>query len=203
MNPAEHWDRIYAARSAVEMSWYQSRPATALMLMAKLGMHKEDAIIDVGGGTSNLVDHLLEEGFRHLTVIDLSATAIATVQARLGNRAGQVNWIVADVTGAALPGPFRLWHDRAVFHFLTEPHQRARYMATLRNSLPEGGKVIMATFADDGPIQCSRLPVCRYSPDQLAAELGDGFELMAAHRETHMTPAQIRQTFIYCCFLRN
>lgn len=203
MSHADHWNRIYAARPAADMSWYQSRPETSLRLMAKLGMQKEDAIIDVGGGASNLVDHLVEEGFRRLTVLDISASAISAVKARLGERAGQVTWIVADVTEAALPGPFRLWHDRAVFHFLTEPQQRARYKAKLRDSLPAGGHVIMATFADDGPTQCSNLPVCRYSPDELAAELGDGFELLESHRETHMTPAQGRQNFIYCCFRRN
>ena len=202
MSRADHWENVYATRGMREVSWYQARPETSLALIATLGIRPDDAIIDVGGGASNLVDVLLEEGFRRLTVLDISATAIASVQARLGERAKQVGWIIGDITEMAPAGPYRLWHDRAVFHFLTDPQQRAIYVAALERAVPTGGYVIMATFADDGPTQCSKLPVCRYSPQQLAAELGAGFELLEARRETHVTPAQGQQNFVYCCFRR-
>lgn len=202
MDRSDHWDSVYARRTENELSWYQARPETSLQLIATLGIGRDDAIIDVGGGAASLVDCLLEGGFHRLTVLDISAGAIAAVKARLGVRAGQVHWIVGDVTQTALPGPYRLWHDRAVFHFLTDARERAVYVATLTAAVLAGGYAIIATFADDGPTQCSNLPVCRYSPEQLAAELGKGCELVAARRETHVTPAQGRQNFIYCCFRR-
>ena len=202
MSRVDHWEQVYATRSAHEVSWYQVKPETSLRLIAKLGMRQEDAIIDVGGGASNLVDHLVDDGFRYLTVLDISATAIAAVKARLGDHAGQVTWMTGDITETAPPGPYRLWHDRAVFHFLTTPRQRALYVAALRAAVPVGGYAIMATFAEDGPAECSNLPVCRYSPDQLAAEMGEGFELIESLRETHVAPSQGSQKFIYCCFRR-
>ena len=202
MTRADHWDEIYAARPAHEVSWHQARPETSLQLIAKLGIRRGDAIIDVGGGASTLVDHLVDDGFSRLTVLDISSAAIKAVKARLGDRAGQVTWITGDITEAAPPGPYRLWHDRAVFHFLTDPRHRAIYVEALRAAVPTGAYAIMATFAEDGPTSCSNLPVCRYSPGQLAAALGDGLEFLEARRETHITPAQGRQKFIYCCFRR-
>lgn len=202
MNRVDHWEQVYATRSAHEVSWYQVKPETSLRLIARLGIRQEDSIIDVGGGASNLVDHLVDDGFRHLTVLDISPAAIAAVKARLGDRAGQVTWMAGDITETTPPGPYRLWHDRAVFHFLTTPRHRAVYVATLRAAVPVGGYAIMATFAEDGPTECSNLPVCRYSPDQLAAEMGDGFELLESLREIHVAPSQGSQKFIYCCFRR-
>ena len=199
---ADHWEQIYATRSTHELSGYQARPETSLQLIAKLGIRRGDAIIDVGGGASTLVDCLVGDGFSHLTVFDISSGAIMAAKARLGDRARQVTWVTGDITESAPPGPYRLWHDRAVFHFLTEPRHRAIYAETLRAAIPMGAYAIIATFAEDGPTQCSNLPVCRYSPEQLAAVLGDGLELLEARRETHITPAQGRQKFIYCCFRR-
>lgn len=203
MSRVDHWDGVYATRSTHEVSWYQVRPETSLRLIGTLGIQPADPIIDVGGGASNLVDHLIEEGFRSLTVLDISSSAIEAVKARLGAQAKLVKWLCGDITEMELPGPYRLWHDRAVFHFLTDPGHRAIYVRSLRDAVAKGGYLIMATFADDGPTQCSNLPVCRYSPEQLAAELGDGFQLLESLRETHMTPAQGQQKFIYCCFRRN
>lgn len=197
-----HWESIYATRNAHEVSWYQIRPDTSLRLIAELGIGPGDAVIDIGGGASSLVDHLLELGFGDLTVLDISSAALAAVQARLGARAEAVRWLAGDITRLKPQGPFRLWHDRAVFHFLTEAADRQAYVTTLAAALPVGSHAIIATFAEDGPERCSNLPVRRYRPEQLAAELGAGFTLVESLRETHVTPAQGQQKFVYCCFRR-
>lgn len=197
-----HWEGVYAARGAHEVSWYQARPDTSLRLIDQLGIGPGDAVIDVGGGAANLVDHLLGRGFADVTVLDISAAALEGVKARLGERSNRVHWLVGDITRLRPPGPYRLWHDRAVFHFLTDAADRRAYVAALSAAVPAGGWLIMATFAEDGPERCSNLPVCRYSPGQLAATLGSGFVLVDALRETHVTPAQGEQKFIYACFRR-
>lgn len=199
---AHHWDGVYSARNTHEVSWYQIRPDTSLGLIAKLGLRANDPIIDVGGGASSLVDHLLDLGHTDLTVLDISVAALDAAKARLGRRADSVHWLAGDITRTRAPGPYRLWHDRAVFHFLTEPADRRAYVATLAAAVPAGGHAIIATFAEDGPERCSNLPVCRYSPERLAAELGTDFTLVESLRETHITPAQGEQKFVYCCFRR-
>lgn len=192
-----HWENVYATRGTHEVSWYQIRPEASLRLIRQLGIGPGETIIDIGGGASSLVDHLLELGYRDLTVLDISSAALAAVSLRLGERAQRVKWLAGDITHLAPPGPFRLWHDRAVFHFLTEAADRNAYRAALSAALPTGAHAIMATFAEDGPERCSNLPVCRYSPAQLAAELGTGFTLIDALRETHVTPAQGEQRFVF------
>lgn len=199
---ADHWDTVYLNRLAHEVSWYQVRPETTLQLINKLGIQPTDALIDVGGGASSLVDHLVAHGFTNLTVLDIATAALEAVKQRLGPLASQVNWLAGDITKLKIAGPYRLWHDRAVFHFLTEPADRQAYRETLISAVPAGNHAIVATFAEDGPERCSNLPVCRYSPEQLAAEMGAGFELIESLRETHVTPAQGKQSFIYCCFRR-
>ncbi|MCX7174697.1 MAG: class I SAM-dependent methyltransferase [Proteobacteria bacterium] len=203
MDRLGHWEGVYSTHREHEVGWYQARPDTSLRLIAGLASGPGDAIIDVGGGASNLVDHLLDLGFLNITVLDISATALNAVKTRLGPRASTVQWLARDITRLKPRGPYKLWHDRAVFHFLTDPKDRASYVSTLSDALPLGAHVIMATFADDGPEMCSNLPVCRYSPEQLSAELGDGFALLESLRETHVTPNQGKQKFIYCCFRRN
>ncbi len=198
-----HWENVYATRHAHEVSWYQIKPDTSLGLIAGLGLQPGDAIIDVGGGASNLVDHLLDQGFAEVSVLDISASALEAAKARLGDRAKHVRWLVGDITRERPPGPYRLWHDRAVFHFLTEPEDRRTYVTTLADALRHGSHAIIATFADDGPERCSNLPICRYSPEQLADELGANFSLVESLRETHVTPAQGEQKFLYCCFRRS
>jgi cyclopropane fatty-acyl-phospholipid synthase-like methyltransferase len=195
-----HWENVYATRGAHGVSWYQARPDTSLRLIHGLGIRATDAVIDVGGGASSLVDHLLAQDFSDITVLDISAAALAAVRQRLGLQADKVRWLTGDITRVKPAGPFRLWHDRAVFHFLTEADARQAYVANLRAALPAGGYAIMATFAEDGPERCSDLPVRRYSPQTLATELGPGFLLMESLRETHVTPAQGEQKFIYCVF---
>ncbi len=197
-----HWEGVYATRGAHELSWYQIRPDVSLGLIARLGLRANDPIIDVGGGASSLVDHLLDKGFANVSVLDISTAALDAVKARLGARAASVCWLTGDITREKPTGPYRLWHDRAVFHFLTEPGDRRTYVATLANALPSGSHAIIATFAEDGPERCSNLPVCRYSPEQLANELGADFTLVESLREMHVTPAQGEQKFIYCRFRR-
>ena len=202
MDRVDHWEAVYSTRQEHQVSWYQVKPHMSLRLISKLGIGRSAALIDVGGGSSNLVDHLLDLGFLDVSVLDISATALKGVKARLGDRASGVKWLAGDITRLELAGPYRLWHDRAVFHFLTDAKDRATYVSTLTNAVPPGAHVIMATFADDGPEMCSDLPVCRYSPEQLSAELGDGFARIECLRETHLTPSRGQQKFIYCCFRR-
>ncbi|MDD5175700.1 MAG: class I SAM-dependent methyltransferase [Sterolibacterium sp.] len=202
MDRIGHWEGVYSTVREHELGWYQVKPNTSLRLISELGIGHGAAVIDVGGGASNLVDHLLDLGFLDITVLDISATALKSVMVRLGMRAAAVKWLTGDITQLKPVGPYKLWHDRAVFHFLTDPKDRATYVSILSNAVPAGAHVIMATFADDGPEMCSNLPVCRYSPEQLSAELGDGFALLESLRETHVTPSQGQQNFIYCCFRR-
>lgn len=200
----EHWEQVYRTRSADAVSWYQPHAQQSLRWIAAAGLDADDGIIDVGGGASTLVDDLLDEGYRALTVLDLSAAALAVTRRRLGERAASVRWIVGDVTTVALPErAYALWHDRAVFHFLIEEDARAAYLAQLRRALRPGGHLIVATFGPDGPTRCSGLPVARYSPESLQAVLGADFQWLEHAREEHRTPAGAIQSFNYCRFIRS
>jgi SAM-dependent methyltransferase len=201
MPSMSHWDVVYASNPAASLSWYQAHAECSLRLIAETGVASTAAIIDVGGGASTLVDDLLDRGYSNLSVLDVSAAALAAAQARLGPRAGGVRWIEADIVTAALPArSFDVWHDRAVFHFLTDAVARQRYVAAVRRAVKARGHVIVATFAEDGPEQCSGLPVMRYSPQALHAAFGDAFVLLHHEREIHATPAGAAQSFIYCRF---
>jgi SAM-dependent methyltransferase len=202
MDRKSHWERVYAARSPAEVSWFQAHPALSLELIEEAAPHRDARILDVGGGASVLVDCLLEAGYRRLAVLDISAAALQHARARLGVRAEAVEWHEADVTAFSPPHTFDLWHDRAVFHFLTERADRARYVAALTRALSPGGHIVIATFAPDGPPQCSGLDVVRYEPAALAAELGPGFALCTSRSEIHLTPAGNTQHFHYCLFRR-
>jgi SAM-dependent methyltransferase len=176
---SQHWDDVYSCRAADQVSWYQQQPQPSLEWIQRLAPERSSRILDVGGGTSLLVDALLDCGYSDLTVLDLSAAALATSRQRLAERAEAVRWIVADILADALPLPaFDLWHDRAVFHFLVEPADRQRYVSQLQRSLRPGGLLILATFAEDGPEHCSGLPVQRHSVDTLRQALADGLELL-------------------------
>lgn len=199
----EHWEGMYTSRPATELSWYEPQPEESLALIAGSGVRPDASIIDVGAGAATLVDALLDRGFTKLTVVDLSATALRTARDRLGARAGTVTWLDGDVTRIALaPGTYDVWHDRAVFHFLIEAADRERYVTAAWRALREGGYLILATFAPDGPARCSGLPVRRYDAAALQAELGDRFELVTTHRVTHRTPAGGDQRFVYALFRR-
>ena len=199
MEIKSHWENIYQTKAPTQVSWYQEHARLSLRLIADTGIDRADPIIDVGGGTSTLVDDLLADDYQHLTVLDISASALQTAQQRLGARAAAVTWNEADITQAQLPGQFyAVWHDRAVFHFLTQPHDRQRYIQAVRHAVKPGGHVIVATFALDGPPQCSGLNVTRYSPDSLHHEFGEDFQLITSTREAHVTPFGTEQKFTYC-----
>lgn len=201
MNAKPHWERIYHTLAPTELTWYQPHPHLSLELIHTTGVSKDAQIIDVGGGTSTLVDALLAEGYQHVTVLDLVGTALTLAQQRLGARAAAVNWVEADITAVELPRHgYDVWHDRAVFHFLTQPEDRRRYVETMRHAVRRDGHVIVATFALEGPTRCSGLDVVRYSPARLQEEFGAEFALVHSAQERHSTPLGVEQAFLYCCF---
>lgn len=194
-----HWEQVYQNKSVTGVSWFQEHAEPSMRLIRASGVPNTAAIIDVGGGASTLVDDLLAAGYNNLSVLDLSAAALAATQARLGEMARQVHWQVGDITTAALPAQaYDVWHDRAVFHFLTTAAERAAYVCQVLRAVKPGGHVIISTFAEDGPLQCSGLPVMRYSADQLHAEFGASFTLLHHEREAHCTPIGTQQAFVYC-----
>lgn len=197
-----HWDEIYKAKRPEEVSWQQARPELSLALIEATGLGTSARILDVGGGASNLVDCLLAAGYRHLAVLDVSAVALKHAHQRLGNKADMVEWVAADATDFALGHEVDIWHDRAVFHFLTEPADRAAYLSQLERHLSPHGQAIIATFALEGPERCSNLPVVRYSAETLANALGEKFHLIETRTEQHRTPGGISQLFHYHRFCR-
>ena len=204
MDTKAHWEHIYQTQLPTQVGWYQAHPAISLGFIRRANIQPTDHIIDVGGGASTLVDDLLAAGFRSVTVLDISTQALQFARQRLGPQADHVTWIEADITQAALPQhAYAVWHDRAVFHFLTHPGDRQRYIETMRQAVRVGGHIIIATFALDGPRQCSGLAVARYSPASLHAELGQGFELVDSAGEAHHTPWGTEQKFVYGYFRRN
>jgi len=194
-----HWENVYSTKATTEVSWYQERATTSLRLILATGVSRSASIIDVGGGASTLADDLLAHGFERLTVLDLSGAALAAAKSRLGSRATRVRWIEADVLLADLPEHgYDVWHDRACFHFLTSEADRRAYVSKVLHAVKPGGLVIVATFAEDGPIKCSGLPVMRYSATELHAQFGEPFELVGHEKEAHLTPAGNEQKFVYC-----
>lgn len=199
MQSKEHWEAIYTAKSSDHVSWFQTHAKLSLNLISETGVPTGASIIDVGGGASTLVDDLLDDGFSRITVLDLSAAAMAATQQRLGPRARAVQWMEANITEVRLPqDAYDVWHDRAVFHFLISPQERHAYVEQVLRSVRPGGHVIVATFAEDGPTQCSGLPVARYSSEELHGEFGASFTLMQHVKEDHHTPSGVLQKFVYC-----
>jgi 2-polyprenyl-3-methyl-5-hydroxy-6-metoxy-1,4-benzoquinol methylase len=198
-----YWEDIYAKRDPTETSWFQSHPEHSLALIEQTGLGTRAGIIDIGGGTSALVDHLLEASYENIAVLDIAGTAIARVQARLGKRAGEVTWIEGDVSEHESESLYDIWHDRAVFHFLTHSSDRERYLEALNHSLKPDGQVIIATFSENGPSQCNGLDVVRYSPVTLSQALGPQLHLVETLTEEHHTPGGGLQEFVYCRFCRN
>jgi 2-polyprenyl-3-methyl-5-hydroxy-6-metoxy-1,4-benzoquinol methylase len=197
-----HWEEVYSAKGETGVSWYQSEPRLSLELIRAVAPAAGGRIIDVGGGASVLVDRLLDLPFERIAVLDIAETALGKARSRLGERAGRVEWIAANVTEIEEIGAFDVWHDRALFHFLTDAADRMKYVDLARRTLPEGGHLIIASFADDGPKRCSDLDVCRYNATSLAAELGEGFSLIREAGETHTTPWNTSQAFFYGVFRR-
>lgn len=200
MTSKEHWNRIYGEDGPTGVSWFQSRPATSLRLIESAKLDSRAGLIDVGGGASLLVDCLLDLGFEDLTVLDLSAVALAQARERLGARAARVSWIEVDVTEYAPARRFDLWHDRAVFHFLTGENDRRKYLENLTRAMRPGGAVIIGTFAVDGPVRCSGLEVARYDATSICAVLGRGFQLVEHIQEAHVTPWDTEQRFSWFRF---
>lgn len=197
-----HWESVYSTKDENQVSWFQENPSISIEMIKASGASKDAAIIDIGGGASRLVDALLKDGFISLSVLDLSAAALEVARKRIGPAGAGVEWIVADVTTWQPARSYDLWHDRATFHFLTEPSDRAAYLDRLHLALRVGGQAIIGTFALDGPEECSGLPVQRYDSGRLAQTLGSSFELVEARTETHRTPRNSLQSFQFSRFRR-
>jgi ubiquinone/menaquinone biosynthesis C-methylase UbiE len=188
-----HWEEVYNKKSYKDASWYQERPETSLKFIAELDLPECSKIIDVGGGDSNLVDYLLKEGYRDISVLDISAKALGKAKTRLNNDAEKVNWIVADASEFEATQVYHLWHDRAAFHFLTEEKQIENYIRTLENSVASGGFVILATFSKEGPVKCSGRTIKQYSKEDLQALLQDKFALLKCENLDHkLQPGRFR-----------
>jgi hypothetical protein len=202
MDRQDHWQRVYTTKSEQEVSWFEGLPAVSIQLMESAGLTPDSCVVDVGGGDSRLVDALVARGLDCLAVLDVSDAALQRAQQRLGDSARIPTWIATDVSADWSLKPMDIWHDRAVFHFLTAPEDRARYVSHLRETLKRNGSAIIATFALDGPEKCSGLPVARYSPETLADELGEGFKLIESVPHRHQTPWGTSQSFQYSRFVR-
>jgi len=199
MDVRTHWEKIYTTKAPDQVSWYRPHLETSLALIKRSAPDRTASIIDVGGGESTLVDDLREQGFENITVLDVSQAAINASRERLGERAAGVHWIAADITQVELERlAYDVWHDRAVFHFLTAHEQRAAYVRQVARSVKSGGHVIVSTFGPEGPTTCSGLDVVRYDADALHDEFGARFRLIESSKEMHQTPFGTAQQFLYC-----
>jgi SAM-dependent methyltransferase len=199
MQSKEHWERVYSTKAVDAVSWFQEHAEQSLRFIEDTAVPLNAAIVDVGGGASTLVDDLLARGCTNVTVLDISAAALRAAQDRLGSRAGLARWVEADITKVELPPRYYdVWHDRAVFHFLTDAQDRQAYVDALLHAIKPGGHVIVATFAEDGPTQCSGLPVRRYSAEELHSEFGAPFTLVGHDKQSHRTPFGTIQEFTFC-----
>lgn len=201
-NKKAHWENIYSDKKPHEVSWFQNKPALSLQLINNAQLQSDEAIIDVGGGASTLMHYLLDAGYTRLSVLDISAHALTYAQKKLGKQAGKIEWYEQDITRFEPPHRFSLWHDRAVFHFLTDEKERNEYISVLRKSLKLGGHLIIAAFAIGGPTQCSGLDIVQYDATKLLSILGDEFQLIDQQLEFHQTPNNQRQQFNYFLFNR-
>jgi len=199
MDRHEHWNSIYQTKAVTDVSWFESDPHISMELI-NTASSSHGRVIDVGGGASRLVDRLVATGFESVTVLDISAIALEHAKARLGAQAVQVHWIVGDICQIAELPPCDVWHDRAVFHFLTEPNDRRKYVDLITRTVRIGGHVIIGTFAVDGPLKCSGLEVCRYDAGTLSRELGPRFKLVRELSHAHLTPTSKPQQFFFGVF---
>jgi hypothetical protein len=200
--PGEYWENVYTTRAEDQVSWFQTSPNVSLRLVKSAAADRSTPIIDVGGGASRLVDNLLEEGYSDITLLDISDIALSRAKTRLGELSQNVTWIVSDITEWTASRHWSIWHDRAVFHFMTDAHAQDAYIRALKQGTSSGSKVIVATFALNGPERCSGLPVQRYSAATLADRLGTDFQLYDEAIESHKTPFGTTQEFIYAAFRR-
>jgi len=202
MDAKRYWESVYATRSERDVSWFEALPHLSMRMIEAAGLTRDTCVIDVGGGDSHLVDTLAARGLDCLAVLDVSGAALRRAQERLGHAAAALTWIEADLTGEWSLKPMDIWHDRAVFHFLTAPTDRSRYLERLLHTLKIRGTAIVATFSPEGPEWCSGLPVARYSPEALATQLGDAFRLVEAVPYQHRTPWGSTQAFQYSRLIR-
>jgi SAM-dependent methyltransferase len=201
-DPSASWEDRWRDREPDEVSWFQAVPTTSLELLAAVAPDRDAHVVDVGGGASTLVDHLLDRGWGHLTVVDVAERPLELARRRLGERAATVRWVVADARDLALDEPADVWHDRAVLHFLVDDADREAYVARVTANLVGGGHAVVSTFAPEGPATCSGLPVRRDDADGIAATFGSGFELVDRRAEDHVTPAGVHQAFVYAVLRR-
>lgn len=195
-----HWETIYSTKTADEVSWTQKVPETSLAFIRSFNLSKTARIIDIGGGDSRLVDYLINEGFKNITVLDISANALAKAKQRLGAKAADVQWLEKDIKDFEPAESFHLWHDRATFHFLTTKNEAAAYALTVKQCLATDGYAVIGTFAEDGPEKCSGLPVQRYNQRTLSAQLQQGLRKIKCITEDHVTPFKTKQHFLFCSF---
>jgi len=201
MESKDYWENVYLTKKSDSVSWFQPHAEKSLSIIRNLGVEKSACIIDIGGGASTLVDDLIKEQYTNLSVLDLSGAALDIAKNRLADSASKVRWLVEDVTRLELePHSVEVWHDRAVFHFLTDEEDRNNYIKSVLRNVKPGGHIIVATFAEDGPEKCSGLPVQRYSVSSLRSEFGKSFELLGSDKELHQTPFDSKQSFVYCYF---
>ena len=202
MNQKAHWEKVYSTKPTERLGWYEPHLLISLSWIKELALARDAPIIDVGGGASTLADDLLDAGYQSLTALDISESALTCVKTRLGKRAERVTWLTGDITSVELPARhYALWHDRAVFHFLTDPEQQRHYRKQLLKALMPEGHLIIGTFAPEAPPTCSGLPVQRYSADTLNRTLGVEFELIREHKEQNVTPGGVEQMYLYCHFV--
>jgi len=200
-NTKNHWEKVYQTKDPEQVSWTQVVPKTSLDFIHSFNLAKTAKIIDIGGGDSKLVDHLLDEGFENITVLDISAKAIEKAKQRLGEKAQKINWVVSDITEFKPETTFDIWHDRATFHFLTTGEQVAKYIDTAKHAV--SGFLTIGTFSDNGPEKCSGLAIKQYSEEKLSTELQNGFDKIRCITEDHITPFNTTQNFLFCSFKRH
>lgn len=195
-----HWEKVYETKNPDQVSWTQEVPKTSLDFINSFKLEKSAKIIDIGGGDSNLVDHLLDAGFENITVLDISAKALEKVQKRLGEKAKKVSWIVSDITEFKPDTTYDVWHDRAAFHFLTSAEQIEKYQEIVSNSVD--GYLIIGTFSENGPLKCSGLDITQYNQEKLTTEFSEKFQKISCLTEDHKTPFDTFQSFLFCSFRR-
>ena len=200
MNRKEHWEKVYSTKELREVSWYQPNPKASLDFIAGFNLPKDASIIDIGGGDSFLTDRLLESGFTNITVLDISEAAINRARQRLGNRAGMIKWIVSDVTEFTPMDSYDFWHDRATFHFLTTTEEIEKYISIAAKAVKENGKMLIGTFSENGPEQCSGLQVKQYNEETLVSLIRNWFTKIRCIHTDHITPFNSVQNFLFCSF---
>lgn len=203
MNTKDHWEKVYGSKSLHEVSWYQPTPDTSLQFTAQLNIPRHARIIDIGGGDSLFVDHLLLMGYDNITVLDISAAAINRAKLRLGTAAARINWVVSDITEFNTEAQYDFWHDRAAFHFLTTPEQVSAYLAVAQKHIAPAGKMVIGTFSTNGPEKCSGLPVKQYNENTLTSLLRKYFKKIRCISTDHLTPFDTIQQFLFCSFQKS